>query len=380
MLILNSGIDINLQVFDIIVLLGMAQGFICAGLLFLHQPLSINKRTLACILLTFLLLSFKILLHTLGLWQKPFWRYLPLGFDLLIQPLFYLYTLSLTQKNFRLNRKFFIHFIPVILFLIHAIGVYALTQQTDIISTKDQLAERWYYNRIKVVEDILSVISGIVYWYLSFRQVQAYKQWLISNISNASYPNYSWLRNVMLAMGIFVLILAINIFLELGFSFGASHFIQWQFFYFYLAVLVYYLGFSGYQQKDFEVAFQPEKRPAVAIDKTQVLVIKERLLKAIDTDKVYLDPELSLSTLANKIGVSDAMLSAVINEEFRQNFRNFINEKRVEEVKLKLGSPSAKHLSILGVALESGFNSEASFYRVFKSVTGQSPKDFLLKK
>jgi len=358
----------------------MAQGFICAVLLFLHQPVSLNKRILACILLTFLLLSFKILLHTLGLWQKPFWRYLPLGFDLLIQPLFYLYTLSLTQKNFKLSRQLLVHFIPVLLFLMHAIGVYMLVQQTDIIPTKDQLAERWYYNIVKEIEDVLSVISGIVYWYLSFRQVQAYKQWLNSNISNAAYPSYNWLRNVMLAMGIFVVILTINIFLELGFSFGARYFIQWQFFYFYLAALVYYLGFAGYQQKDFQVAFQPEKRSAVVIDKTQVQTIKERLLTAIETDKVYLDPELNLSTLANKIGVSDAMLSAVINEEFQQNFRNFINEKRVEEVKRKLGSPAAKHLSILGIALESGFNSEASFYRVFKSVTGQSPKDFLLKK
>jgi AraC-like DNA-binding protein len=357
----------------------MAQGLICAVLLLLHRPARTNKIILAFILLTFIVLSFKILIHTLGLWQRPHWRYFPLAFDLLIQPLFYLYTLSLIQTKYRFGKKDWLHFLPMLLFLIHASWVYAVSLQTNDIVLKDHLAESLYYNRIKEFEDILSVISGIIYWVLSFRQIQAYKQWLNTNISNASYPNYNWLRNVLIAMGIFVAILMVNILLEVLFQIGSSYFIQWQFFYFYLAVLVYYLGFVGYQQKDFEVAFQPEKRSIVPLSIVQVSSVKEQLLKAINQDKVYLDEELNLSALARQIGVTETVLSVVINEEFHQNFRNFINEKRVEEVKLKLLSQDYKHFSILGIALESGFNSEASFYRVFKTITGQSPRDFLQK-
>jgi AraC-like DNA-binding protein len=357
----------------------MAQGLICAILLFLHRPVRANKSILAFILLTFIVLSFKILIHTLGIWQKPHWRYLPLAFDLLIQPLFYLYTLSLTQTNYRFKGKSWLHFLPMFCFLCHAIWVYLVSLKTNDIAQKDILAESLYYNRIKELEDILSVLSGIIYWILSFRQIQAYKRWLNANISNASYPTYNWLRNILIAMGVLVATLMINIPLEIFFNFGARHFIQWQFFYFYLAVLVYYLGFTGYQQKDFEVAFQSEKRSAVALDAQQVSLVKEKLLKTINEDKVYLDAELNLSALAKQIEVGEGMLSTVINEEFQQNFRNFINEKRVEEVKRKLLRQEYKHLSILGIALESGFNSEASFYRVFKSITGQSPKDFLQK-
>ncbi|WP_147322760.1 AraC family transcriptional regulator [Emticicia sp. C21] len=267
----------------------------------------------------------------------------------------------------------------MLLFLCHAIWVYTLSLQTNDIMLKDQLAEGLYYNRIKKFEDILSVLSGIIYWVLSFSRIQAYKHWLNTNISNASYPTYSWLRNVLIAMGVLVTFLMINIPLEIFFNFGARHFIQWQFFYFYLAVLVYYLGFTGYQQKDFEVAFQTEKRSAMTLNTEQISTVKEKLLKAINEDKVFLDAELNLNALARQIGVGEGVLSAIINEEFYQNFRNFINEKRVEEVKRKLLSQEYKHLSILGIALESGFNSEASFYRVFKGITGQSPKDFLQK-
>lgn len=348
-------------------------------LLLLRRPVRTNKTILAFILLTFIVLSFKILIHTLGLWQKPEWRYLPLAFDLLIQPLFYLYTRSLTQTNYRVTRKDWLHFLPMFLFLCHAVCVYIVSLQTNDLVLKDQLAESLYYNRIKEFEDILSIVSGIIYWLLSFRQIQAYKQWLNTYISNSSYPTYNWLRHVLVAMGVLVAFLIVNIPLEIFFNFGAKHFIQWQFFYFYLAVLVYYLGFTGYQQKDFEVAFQAEKRLAVALDTEQVSIVKEKLMKAIHQDKVYLDAELNLNGLARQIGVGEGVLSAVINEEFHQNFRNFINEKRVEEVKRKLLSQEYTHFSILGIALESGFNSEASFYRVFKVITGQSPKDFLQK-
>lgn len=357
----------------------MAQGLICAFLLLLHHPAKTSKTILAFILLTFIVLSFKILIHTLGLWQNPNWRYLPLAFDLLIQPLFYLYTLSLTQKNYQFQQKYWFHFLPILIFMSHAVWVYIVSLHTNDIALKDQLAENLHYNQIKAFEDVLSVVSGIVYWLLSFRQIQAYKKWLNTHISDAAYPNYNWLRNLLIAMGVFVFILMLNILMEVFFGFSKKYFIQWQFFYFYLAVLVYYLGFAGYQQKDFEVAFQPGKRPTIALDEQQLTKVKTQLQKAIYQDKVYLDADLNLSMLAKQIGVNDSVLSAVINEAFKQNFRNFINERRVEEVKQKLTDPAYKHLSILGIALESGFNSEASFYRVFKTITGTSPKDFLHK-
>jgi AraC-like DNA-binding protein len=67
------------------------------------------------------------------------------------------------------------------------------------------------------------------------------------------------------------------------------------------------------------------------------------------------------------------VLSATINTCYGKNFRNLINDYRVEEAKRKLGDPALSHLSVLGIGLESGFNSEASFYRIFKQHTSLSP-------
>ncbi|MEJ0105739.1 MAG: helix-turn-helix domain-containing protein [Bacteroidota bacterium] len=54
-----------------------------------------------------------------------------------------------------------------------------------------------------------------------------------------------------------------------------------------------------------------------------------------------------------------------------------MNEYRVDKVKQRLNDPGSARLSILGIAYECGFNSEASFYRIFKDIAGVSPKEYL---
>ena len=69
----------------------------------------------------------------------------------------------------------------------------------------------------------------------------------------------------------------------------------------------------------------------------------------------------------------------MINQELQKNFYQFINEYRVNEVKQKLADESFNHLKIISLAFDAGFNSKASFNRVFKSYTGLTPKNFRAK-
>jgi AraC-like DNA-binding protein len=66
----------------------------------------------------------------------------------------------------------------------------------------------------------------------------------------------------------------------------------------------------------------------------------------------------------------------VINNKFKQSFRDLINLYRVAAVKTKLNNKD-QHSSILLVALDCGFNSQASFYRAFKKIEGMTPKQYL---
>jgi AraC-like DNA-binding protein len=176
--------------------------------------------------------------------------------------------------------------------------------------------------------------------------------------------------------------LSLNILLDYAFGFDKVYFLHWQLFFLYMSGLIYYLGFKGYHQPEYSFSkpnLQPMPVLAPEIKKEVSHNLKEHIHKALSEKKIYLDPDLSLASFAKQIGTSPAMLSAAINTLYEKNFRNLINEYRVEEVKQKLTEPAYAHLSILGIALDSGFNSEASFYRIFKSSTSLSPKEYIEK-
>jgi putative ABC transport system permease protein len=69
-------------------------------------------------------------------------------------------------------------------------------------------------------------------------------------------------------------------------------------------------------------------------------------------------------------------LSRMINVVLKKSFNDFINEYRVAEVIRKMQNPANDHITLLGIALESGFNSQSTFTRIFKQMTGKSPVEY----
>jgi AraC-like DNA-binding protein len=102
----------------------------------------------------------------------------------------------------------------------------------------------------------------------------------------------------------------------------------------------------------------------------------EKLSLHMTASKPYLNPELSLSQLADELGMSNHILSQVINEKFGLNFFDFVNGYRVEEFKLRASDPEYNNLSLLGLALDCGFNSKSAFNRIFKQKTGLTPSQY----
>jgi AraC-like DNA-binding protein len=69
----------------------------------------------------------------------------------------------------------------------------------------------------------------------------------------------------------------------------------------------------------------------------------------------------------------------VLNQHLHTSFNEFVNEYRVSAFKQKLCTDEVKHLTIAGIAAECGFNSQATFQRTFRQVTGLSPSEFKMQ-
>ena len=95
------------------------------------------------------------------------------------------------------------------------------------------------------------------------------------------------------------------------------------------------------------------------------------------SDRVYLDPELSLSKLSALLMTNNKYLSQVINHFTGSNFQGFINKYRVDEAKKRLRRAVKEKKNLEDLALECGFKNKATFYRAFKQETGKTPKGYL---
>lgn len=123
-------------------------------------------------------------------------------------------------------------------------------------------------------------------------------------------------------------------------------------------------------------ALAPAGPPAPAAEPTpDLLRWRDRLLQVMDQEQPWLAPDLTLQELAQQLRIHPAQLSRVLNTGCGQNFNDFVNTYRTREAQRKLADPRFAHYSLVGVALESGFNSKSTFNRVFKKLTGQAPSE-----
>lgn len=96
--------------------------------------------------------------------------------------------------------------------------------------------------------------------------------------------------------------------------------------------------------------------------------------KGMQDEKWFLNPSLSLREFAENVNISSNKLSWLLNEKMGQNFNEYIHSFRLENFKAKALNPANKHLTLLGLAYESGFNSKTIFNTFFKKVEGFTPK------
>lgn len=100
----------------------------------------------------------------------------------------------------------------------------------------------------------------------------------------------------------------------------------------------------------------------------------ERIKSIMTTEELYLDPDLTLRKLSIRLDTNTKYLSQVINHHGGCNFLSFINDYRVDKVKGYLNAGDFYKHTFFGIAQRCGFKNKSTFYKVFRDVTGVTPK------
>lgn len=104
------------------------------------------------------------------------------------------------------------------------------------------------------------------------------------------------------------------------------------------------------------------------------------LLKTLmEEERLFLDPDLSLKKLAQRLNIHYNHLSRIINERYGMSFNNYINGFRIAEAQKRLADPSSRNENILNIIYEVGFYSKSTFNAAFRRVTGMSPSEYRKK-
>lgn len=118
-----------------------------------------------------------------------------------------------------------------------------------------------------------------------------------------------------------------------------------------------------------------EKMTKLGLDDKQMQQISTEISDYFDQQEPYLEPELNLTTVSEKLGYTRNQISYVINHVLGRTFYDLLNTRRIDYVMQQMLTPAA-NLSILEMAINAGFNSVSGFYSAFKKQTGMTPAQY----
>jgi AraC-like DNA-binding protein len=305
--------------------------------------------------------------------------------SLSVYPLYYCYIKLLTIESIFKSRNL-LHFVPAVLFGLASLitGLFFTDQQrleyVEIFvmqrdtSHFELLSPSGIKSMVFIISRIIFIIQVFYYLLNGILLTQQHDRRIANFYSNGEGKSLFWVKMVTLSflvtsvMSITFAIIGRNLFLLNEYLLLIPSFI--------FSSLLYLIGYLGNITHSIIVEsyhYRPQSGN-VRIDNTEVM--KEKMMQLFKDDKIFKNPDLLLSNLSDTLHLSSANVSKLINEEFKTDFRDFVNKYRVSVAKELIVSNLNNGLTIEEISVESGFGSLNAFIRVFKSYEGITPEQY----
>lgn len=363
----------------------LLSGIIISAFLSLLLVQKKNKSIAEIILLLWICTSGYVTLSYLLVYNGNYLKYPTLTaigsyIPLLSGPFMYLYIKYQTKPLF-FQKADLLHFVPFILSNLLFTSFYFLPFEAkqEVLSNKTP-----NYEIQGLIKLIATYLSGIIYITWSFVLLYSYKKRLKKEFSNPENISFNWL--LMLNIGLSIIWIIVMFIQDDSIIFSSG------------SIYIMCIGFFGIsqvkvfterdllyvqnrdQQKDQTTEAKIKKdlntKQAKLVD-GNIEDIYSKTIELVKREKLYLNPELKVLDLAILLDIHPNLMSKAINQVSEANFYDLVNKMRVEEFINRSKMEDAGQYTIIALAYDAGFNSKASFYRNFKTITGMSPSEFL---
>ena len=356
--------------------IGTTQSFFAGLLIATKKPTTTANRVMAawlfmiCIEMIFALLNSKVI----EMYSFPFITFT-------YGPLLYLYISFMTTPGRKFNPVELIHFVPFVVFF----TVSVVFRSEPLVRDLRGFFEPDKLMPLRMVYSVSFFLSITTYSILSFIKIKKHQSNLMDLTSFTSQRiTLNWLK--VLAISFYVVY--VIVFILGGLKILGNYIPFDPYFVVFAFITLFSMVYSFYGIKQ-PVIFgevlhnekNGEKREAEKYSRSglkdeQAEEYLTILLDYMESEKPYLDGNLTIHDLSQKTGISRHYITQVLNEIYGKNFFTFINEYRTREVIERFSDSRYDHYTILAIAFDSGFNSKSTFNSFFKSQTGQTPSKY----
>ena len=365
--------------------------FLSALLLFKKNKSTADKILLAWFLLMAAHQAFYYFENSEYQSRFPFLIGYELPFPLIQAVMLFLYASALTDNLPGKKVYWLLHFLPAIACYIYLIEFLSRPAGEKLYIVTHQGVG---YEAFILIKLYAIILSGIIYVTWTLVLLHRHQKKIRDNFSDIEKINLLWLQYLTYGVGI--------IWLTVIFGDDVHTFIA-------IVLYVMVIGFFGIRQTSIfshnmplaaetvphnlkaesEIENSPLPEPDVesnaeknkyqksGLDEDELLLIHEKLTNLMQRERLYTNPELTLSDTAHYLNIHPNYLSQVINSVTKKNFYDYINSQRVEEFNRIVKESKNQKFTLLSLAFECGFNSKTSFNRNFRKVTGLSPSQYL---
>lgn len=302
-------------------------------------------------------------------------------------PLLLLYARFVTTEKPVFNPLYLLHFLPFFLFLVASL---IFMDQPVMSGTRGFLDFDGFFS-FRIVYASAFFVSITAYSFATFMEIRRHQKRLKEFVSYSSGKiTLQWLKG--LSITFYAAYIVMFIFGGLDILTGFLDFDPYETSFIGLTIIAYLFTIFGFRQpsifeevvREHDVVIElvpddPEQKKYArsGLKKKDVTRYIKMLESHLTKDKPFKDRELTIFDLSDQLKIPRHFLSEVINEHLGKNFYTLVNEYRIEEVKKRMVDPAYKHLTILAIAYDAGFNSKSSFNTIFKQKTGLTPSEYL---
>ncbi len=286
------------------------------------------------------------------------WSWLPLQLLLATGPLIYFYVLKISRPGYKFSWRDWLHFSPVL--LLQIIPLPGVAKNLGWLGTGSQAS---------------AFVSISVYLYCTHKLIPRFQQDAGRNLLDRHRHELWRLRRLLARFGVLWLLWIPYFVMSYLHRQGTPALLTYYPVYLLLAVMSIWIGTIAFSWPEVRLptTLPPVPKPSPSTELAQKGAWLKTVMKA---GRFYQDAGLSLSSLAERLDLPPHELSRIVNTALKKSFSDFINEYRVRDVAQKMLDPAYDHITLLGIAFESGFNSKTSFNRTFKQLTGKSPAEY----